>query len=108
MSNVARGDGFLPGTEDRVTLPGTSRMFTSRASRRCIIHHVPSRLAQGYPAYVYMFADLEQLVKAELFVGTFSSNVGRLAALLREAAGKPLESSVSIDIEWVPGRMRAL
>lgn len=83
-------------------------MFTSRASRRCIIHHLSSRLAQDYPDYVYMFADLEQLVKAELFVGTFSSNLGRLAALLREAAGKPLESSVSIDIEWFPGRMRAL
>lgn len=87
-----------------MTLPGIYRLLTSSAQPRCIMHHITPRIVQDYPAFVYMFADLEQLTKSELFVGTFSSNVGRLVALLREAAGKSRESSISIDRDWVPGR----
>lgn len=54
-----------------------------------------------------MFADLQQLAAAEVFVGTFSSNVGRLVFLLREAGGlKNRTSSISLDDDWYPGRRR--
>ncbi|CAN0541458.1 unnamed protein product [Scytosiphon promiscuus] len=52
-----------------------------------------------------MMADLEQLAAAEVFVGTFSSNIGRLVAVLRDALGKPRSSAISVDTElWFPGR----
>ncbi|CAM9447993.1 unnamed protein product, partial [Laminaria digitata] len=64
---------------------------------------------QGYGSFVYILADLEQLAAAELFVGTFSSNVGRLVMLLREGRGKPRSSSISLDVgSWHPGRHRGL
>ncbi|CAM9367715.1 unnamed protein product, partial [Laminaria digitata] len=64
---------------------------------------------QGYGSFVYILADLEQLAAAELFVGTFSSNVGRFVMLLRESLGKPRNSSISLDAKsWYPGRQRSL
>lgn len=61
---------------------------------------------QGYGAFAYMLADFKRLVEAEVFVGTFSSNVGRLMVVLREAGGtKSRESSISVDTpNWWPGR----
>lgn len=79
------------------------RSWVSTRSFICFTVALRSIL-QNYPSFVYMFADLEQLTKAELFVGTFSSNVGRLVALLREAAGKSRQSAISIDGAWLPGR----
>ncbi|CAM9350478.1 unnamed protein product, partial [Laminaria digitata] len=59
---------------------------------------------QGYGSFVYILADLEQLAAAELFVGTFTSNVGRFVVLLREGLGKPRYSSISMDASsWYPG-----
>ncbi|CAN0094322.1 unnamed protein product, partial [Laminaria digitata] len=64
---------------------------------------------QGYGSFVYFLADLEQLAAAELFVGTFSSNVGRFVVLLREGLGKPRNSTISLDRKsWYPGRQRSL
>ena len=64
-------------------------------------------LLKGYGAFVYTFADIEQLAAADVFVGTFTSNVGRLVAMLREGLGKPRESSISLDASWQPVRSRA-
>ncbi|CAM9899855.1 unnamed protein product [Ascophyllum nodosum] len=63
---------------------------------------------QNYAELVYMFADLHQLTHASLFVGTFSSNVGRLVALLRRRIGqKRKRTTISIDKNgWTPGRRR--
>lgn len=61
-----------------------------------------------YGSFVYILADLEQLAAAELFVGTFSSNVGRLVTVLREGLGKPRSSSISLDTSWFAGRQRGL
>lgn len=45
-----------------------------------------------------MFADLQMLSAANVFVGTYSSNVGRLVALLREGVdGHGRESCISLD-----------
>lgn len=64
---------------------------------------------KDYGSFVYILADLEQLAAAELFVGTFSSNVGRLVMLLREDLGKPRNSTISMDRHsWYPGRQRTL
>ncbi|CAM9316215.1 unnamed protein product [Laminaria digitata] len=61
---------------------------------------------QGYGAFVYMFADIEQLAAADVFVGTFTSNVGRLVVMLREGLGKQRNSSISLDTPWRPARSR--
>ncbi|CAM9749320.1 unnamed protein product [Ascophyllum nodosum] len=61
---------------------------------------------QSYAELVYTFADLHQLTHASVFVGTFSSNIGRLVALLRQNIGKKQASTtISIDRNgWTPGR----
>jgi hypothetical protein len=51
----------------------------------------------GYAEFVYIMSDIEQLVESDLFVGTMSSNVGRLVEVLRDGMGKPRNSSVSLD-----------
>lgn len=54
---------------------------------------------------VYLFVDLQQLSLAEVFVGTFSSNLGRLIAVLREGNGRERSSAISVDRPtWTPGR----
>ncbi|CAM9799642.1 unnamed protein product, partial [Laminaria digitata] len=64
---------------------------------------------EEYGSFVYILADLEKLAAAELFVGTFSSNVGRFVVVLREGLGKPRNSSISLDQKsWYPGRQRSL
>ncbi|CAM9648443.1 unnamed protein product [Laminaria digitata] len=63
-----------------------------------------SLLSYGYGSLVYILADFDQLAAAELFVGTFTSNVGRFVVLLREGLGKPRHSSISMDASsWYPG-----
>lgn len=57
-----------------------------------------------YASFVYLMADFEQLAAADVFVGTFSSNVGRLVMLLREGAGKARSSCISLDYAWKPNR----
>ena len=60
---------------------------------------------QTYGGFVYTVADLHQCTKADLFVGTFSSNLGRLLVLLRESVGlKSRDSAISIDQPWKAGR----
>ena len=61
-----------------------------------------------YASFVYLMADLDQLAAANVFVGTFSSNVGRLVMLLRESFGKPRHSCISLNVEWQPNRQRSL
>ncbi|CAM9749390.1 unnamed protein product, partial [Ascophyllum nodosum] len=63
---------------------------------------------QSYAELVYMFADLHQLTHASVFVGTFSSNIGRLVALLRQNIGnKQASTTISIDRDgWNPGRKK--
>lgn len=68
-----------------------------------------SRLGQGLVEITILLADLMQLAAAEVFVGTFSSNIGRLVAVMREADGKPRGAAMSVDTpDWHPGRRRAL
>lgn len=59
---------------------------------------------QGYRSFVYMLSDIEKLSKAELFVGTFSSNLGRHVAVHRDINGKSRNSSISVEHQrWVAG-----
>ena len=53
-----------------------------------------------YWSFVYIIADIEMLVEADIFVGTFSSNIGRLVAILRDGIGKSTDSSISMDARW--------
>ncbi|CAM9717302.1 unnamed protein product [Ectocarpus sp. 12 AP-2014] len=66
---------------DGVKLPSTSRSMT-------------------YELYVGLHAELYMMSHAEIFVGTFSSNVGRLVYLMREVNGLPRNSSISVDLPW--------
>lgn len=60
---------------------------------------------QTYELYVVLHAELDMMSHADVFVGTFSSNIGRLVYLMREVNGLPRNSSVSVDVpEWFLGR----
>ncbi|CAM9114923.1 unnamed protein product [Laminaria digitata] len=63
---------------------------------------------QDYASFVYLMADLEQLAAADVFVGTCSSNIGRLVMLLRDNLGKEKNSGISLDGAWNPMRQRSL
>ncbi|CAM9337185.1 unnamed protein product [Ectocarpus sp. 13 AM-2016] len=58
-----------------------------------------------YELYVGLHAELHMMSHADVFVGTYSSNVGRLVYLLREVNGLPRYSSHSVDTPtWYFGR----
>lgn len=63
---------------------------------------------KGYGSFVHLLADFEQLAAADVFVGTCSSNVGRLVMLLRDGLGKDESSGISLDLPWGPNRHRRL
>lgn len=47
------------------------------------------------------------LAGADVFAGTFSSNLGRIVALMRHTLKKPEQSTLSIDDRrWFPARKR--
>lgn len=58
---------------------------------------------------VLLRAELQMLADAEIFSGTFSSNLGRVVALMRHTMGKPKATGISADDPvWFPGRQRRL
>lgn len=62
-------------------------------------------ITKGYGSFVYSFTDLHQLARADVFVGTFSSNFGRLVMVLREGLQKERTSGMSLDFkDWYPVR----
>lgn len=53
----------------------------------------------------YFVAELQMMASADVFCGTYSSNVGRLVVLLREAMAMPRDSALSCDKpDWFAGR----
>lgn len=59
---------------------------------------------QGYSSFVTLVSDLNKLAHSEVFVGSFSSNLGRLVTVFREGNGKPRDSSMSVDVKtWFSG-----
>lgn len=61
-------------------------------------------IKQKYSSFMYLMADLEKLSDSSVFIGTYSSNIGRLVAIIREGNGKDRKSSISLDIkEWFAG-----
>eukprot|EP00903_Cladosiphon_okamuranus_P007636 g7405.t1 len=60
-----------------------------------------------YEAMVLLRLELQMLAGAEVFSGTFSSNLGRIVCLMRHTLNKPKESALSADDPaWYPGRHR--
>lgn len=60
--------------------------------------------SQTYEAVVLLRVELLMLAGAEVFSGTFSSNIGRIVALMRETLNKPRGSTLSADTEtWFAG-----
>lgn len=56
---------------------------------------------EEYAGFVLVFADLKLLSAASVFVGTFSSNVSRVVALMREGIErKARDSCISLDKEF--------
>jgi len=54
---------------------------------------------------LHLLATLEILSVADIFVGTYSSNVGRLTTVLRAAKGKHPSTAYSVDVpNWHSGR----
>ncbi|CAM9886103.1 unnamed protein product [Scytosiphon promiscuus] len=58
-----------------------------------------------YDRYVVLHTELAMMATADVFVGTFSSNIGRLVYLIREGLGFPRNSTISVDNpNWHLGR----
>jgi hypothetical protein len=66
------------------------------------VQQITNRIAPKAKADVVdeLFAEMHALVRAEWFVGTFSSNMGRLVHVLRSQSP---ETSISLDDRWAPG-----
>lgn len=62
-------------------------------------------ILQVYDQFVTLLAELQMLREADVFVGTFTSNIARLVVLLREASDLPLNTTRSVETAvWFPGR----
>lgn len=60
---------------------------------------------QTYDAVVDLLAELQVLAEADIFVGTYSSNIARYTVLVREANNFAQNTTGSVDKEfWFPGR----
>lgn len=60
---------------------------------------------QVFEDFIPLLLDLQHLSRAELFVGTYSSNWGRLLHIMREANNKSRETTISVDGKnWEPVR----
>ncbi|CAN0020748.1 unnamed protein product, partial [Scytosiphon promiscuus] len=58
-----------------------------------------------YDRYVLLHTELAIMAAADVFVGTFSSNIGRLVYLIREGHGFARNSTISVDDpDWYMGR----
>lgn len=55
-----------------------------------------------YEGYVILLAEMEMLARGEVFVGTLSSNIGRMALLMREARGRSRTTTLSLDGSYTP------
>lgn len=66
----------------------------------------PATDSQTYEAMVLLRVEMLMLAGADVFSGTFSSNLGRIVAFMRETSGKPRESALSSDVPlWFAGRL---
>ena len=83
--------------------PNVERQDVVKAERPKIKKVPTYTKNMDYWSFVYIIADIEKLVESDIFVGTFSSNIGRLVAILRDGIGKSTDSSISMDTAWFPG-----
>ncbi|CAN0115382.1 unnamed protein product [Ascophyllum nodosum] len=91
---------YFPNVERERVVCASSREFgTTNGSSS---NPTPTR---DYDMHVVLFAELRMLAEANVFVGTYSSNLGRMVALLRESRDMPRSSSLSLDRNgWFPTR----
>jgi hypothetical protein len=76
----------LPHSEKRIG-------HLQRSVNRIAAKHKPDLVHE-------ILADIQALTRASWFIGTFSSNMGRLVHVLRD---QPPETSISLDDRWAPG-----
>lgn len=77
---------------------GCQRLLGCQVRDGVHLVRIPPPSMQGYQGFVMVFADLKMLAAGSVFVGTYSSNVSRLVALLREGIhGHARGSCISLD-----------
>lgn len=64
---------------------------------------VPHVCRKGYDAVALLMSDLRMLARADVFSGTFSSNVGRMVTLMRKSLGKPRSAVAADKKRWRSG-----
>ena len=99
---IATDDGGVIETLREMLAPRKVYFTTGSEERR---GHSQLKLNQAgmkrnYMKTITLLAELEIIRRADYFVGTFSSNVGRLAHILREGDAR---TSISLDDRWAPG-----
>lgn len=99
---VATDDGRVLRTL-RGLLPGHELVaLASTKSRRGHLQARQNRIwmKARYDSVVDLLGDVEMMRRARVFVGTFSSNLGRLVHVLRTGDER---DSISLDDRWAPG-----
>jgi len=98
---------YFPNILKENIIYATSEGINEKKSKEWSMYNMPITTRskfQEYKSFVYLFSDIERLSNAEVFVGTFSSNMGRIVHVARESKNKPRNSSRSLDVKWHPGR----
>ncbi|CAM9139363.1 unnamed protein product [Ascophyllum nodosum] len=86
---------FFPNVEPGSFVWISGRAFQTTAASEGTLPTMANVMEYG--SYVVLFAELEMLSQANVFVGTFTSNVAQLIMLMREAEGTPRSSTLSVD-----------
>ena len=96
---------YFPNVLKENIIYTTSEGINEKKSKEWSTYNMPITTRskfQEYKSFVYLFSDIERLSNAEVFVGTFSSNMGRIVHIARESKNKPRNSSISLDVTWFP------
>ncbi len=100
---VATDDGAI--LKELRTLLGVGRLVIALPGTEARTGHFQIHVNQGYMkqnrgAVYALLADVTALKDATWFIGTFSSNFGRMVHVLRKASPR---TSISLDDQWSPG-----
>ncbi|CAM9674084.1 unnamed protein product [Ectocarpus fasciculatus] len=95
---------YFPNVKPSAVIFVSGRV-TVRAMPPGLANQDGQRDRNTYEAMVLLKAELDMLAGATVFAGTYSSNMGRLLALMRRSLNKPDKSSLSTDRpSWFLGR----
>ncbi|CAM9810846.1 unnamed protein product, partial [Ascophyllum nodosum] len=86
---------FFPNIDNAKIVWISLRSVSGKSHHKYVIPTATYELP--YDFFVVWFAELEMLANADIFVGTFSSNVSRMLMVMRESNRLSRNTTISID-----------